>query len=292
MPLVTVALQFFNAERTLAEAVRSILNQTFKDWELLLQDDGSTDGSLDVARGFREPRVRVLSDGINRKRPARINEGISLATGGYFALMDADDVAYPDRLARQVSFLEREPTVDLLGGSMLVFDGLGVPRGQRVGPAGHEEICRRPWAGFPLAQPTFMGRRDWFQRHRYRDGTAPTEDQDLLIRSYRKSRFANLPEILMGYREPTLTVRKQLLGRRQVTKALVRELLHQGRPILAARAAFEQAGKTAVDVFAVGSGLGYRVLGHRAQPITEEDKRGWEEVYRSVRCRSDEAEPS
>ncbi|MFI5181884.1 MAG: glycosyltransferase [Thermoanaerobaculia bacterium] len=283
MPLVTVALQFFNAERTLAEAVRSILKQTFADWELLLQNDGSTDASLEVARSFRDPRVRILSDGINRRRPARINEGIRLAAGRYFALMDADDVAYPDRLARQVSFLDREPPVDLVGGAMLVFDDRGVPRGKRVGPAVHDEICRRPWAGFLLAQPTFVGRTEWFRKYGYRDGTAPTEDQDLLIRSHRHSRFANLPEVVMGYREAGLTVRKQLFARRQVTKALVRELLQESRPILAARAALEQAGKAAVDVFAVASGLDYRILGHRAGPITEEEASRWRDVYESVR---------
>ncbi len=285
MPLVTVALQFYDAERTLAAAILSILNQTFRDWELLLQDDGSTDASLGVARGFRDPRVRVLSDGVNRKRPSRINEALHLASGQFFALMDADDVAYPRRLELQRAFLCREPAVDLLGGGMLVFGHEGVPLGKRVGVSDHEAICSRPWAGFPLAQPTFMGRTGWFRRFGYREGTAPTEDQDLLVRSYRSSRFTNLPEILVGYREETLAIRKQLLGRRQVGKALVREFVRQREPLVAVRAGFGQAAKAAVDVFSIASGIRYRVLRHRARPVSAEEARAWAEVWRAVQGR-------
>lgn len=282
MPLVTVALQFYNAERTLAAAILSILNQTLRDWEMLLQDDGSTDGSLEVAAGFRDSRIRVLSDGVNRKRPSRINEALDLASGQLFALMDADDVAYPDRLRRQAALLNGKPTVDLVGGGMLVFGHEGMPHGKRVGPTEHETICRRPWAGFSLAQPTFLGRTDWFRRIGYREGTAPTEDQDLLVRSYRSSRFANLPEILVGYREEKLMIRKQLFARRQMARALVREFLRQGRPLTAARAALGQGAKAVLDAFSVASGMGYRVLRHRARPVSAEDERTWAEVWRSV----------
>ena len=285
MPLVTVALQFYNAERTLAVAVRSVLNQTFRDWELLLQDDGSTDGSLAVARGFRDQRVRVLSDGVNRKRPGRINEALQLAAGQFFALMDADDAAYPQRLDHQVAFLNREPDVDLAGGGMLVFGRDGLALGKRIGATDHEAICSRPWDGFPLAQPTFMGRTEWFRRFGYRDGAAPTEDQDLLVRSYRSSRFANLSELLVGYREETLTIRKQALGRRQVASALVHEFLRQRRPLAAARAAVGQGVKLAVDTISIASGLRYKVLRHRARGVSADEARAWAEVWRAVQGR-------
>jgi glycosyltransferase involved in cell wall biosynthesis len=279
MTVVTIALQFFNSESTLAAAVRSIIGQTFGDWELLLQDDGSTDKSLEVAKAFADDRVKVFSDGVNRKRPVRLNTALRQASGKYFALMDADDIAYPERIARQIAFLNNEPEVDLVGAAMLVFNGRGEALGKRVGPETHQEICRRPWAGFPLAQPTFMGRTAWFKQFAYRDGSAPTEDQDLLARSYHLSRFANLADILLGYREVSLSVRKQLLGRRQVTSALVRAYLKQHRPLLAGRAAAVQLAKTTAEMFAVGTGLDYRVLRHRARVITEEERRKWNEVW-------------
>lgn len=282
MSRVTVALQFYNARLTLAAAVTSILNQSFRDWELLLQDDGSTDGSLEIARSVSDQRVTVLSDGVNKRRPARINEALRRASGKYFALMDADDVAYPERLAQQVAFLDREPGVDLLGSAMLVFEGAGQIRGKRVGPTSHEQICRKPWAGFPLAHPTFMGRIEWFRRFGYDERMTRSQDQDLLMRSYRHSRFENLPEVLLGYREESLSARKQIQWRLGLAKALAREFLRQSRPIVAAWALVGQASKAGVDLTAMLTGLGYRILQHRARPVSAEEQRAWGEVWRSV----------
>jgi glycosyltransferase involved in cell wall biosynthesis len=166
-PLVTVALQFFNACRTLWVAIRSIELQTFTDWELLLHDDGSTDGSSEIAASFADPRVKLVVGSKRRGRPACINDAIGAAQGRYFALMDGDDVAYPERLERQVAFLDRHAEVDLVGSPMLVFGAGGRALGKRAVPLAHAEICRRPWGGIPLWQPTFVGRLEWFRKHGY-----------------------------------------------------------------------------------------------------------------------------
>src|SRR4030066_138114 len=97
-PLVTVGIPFFNNQDTLPDAIRSIFAQSFQDWELLLLDDGSTDGSLQIAQSIDDPRVRVISDGCNRKLPARLNQIIDLARGQYIARMDADDLCGITRL--------------------------------------------------------------------------------------------------------------------------------------------------------------------------------------------------
>src|SRR5438309_10301144 len=89
---VSIGIPFLNARRFLADAVRSVFAQTCDDWELLLVDDGSTDGSLDVVRSIDDPRVRVISDGTNRGLCARLNQIASLARGKYLARMDADDL--------------------------------------------------------------------------------------------------------------------------------------------------------------------------------------------------------
>src|SRR6201989_3102104 len=103
-PIISIAMPFFNSCGTLALAIRSMLQQSFEDFELLLCDDGSSDGSLDIARGFKDPRVIVWSDGNRRRLAARLNECIDCSRGFYLARMDADDVAFPARLPLQLTF--------------------------------------------------------------------------------------------------------------------------------------------------------------------------------------------
>jgi glycosyltransferase involved in cell wall biosynthesis len=224
-PLVSVGLQFYNSGRTLRSAVRSIIQQTFSDWELILHDDGSRDRSAEVVRAFNDPRIRFFPDSSNRKRPYRLNQSLAAAKGKYYAVMDGDDIAYPRRLATQVEFLEQHAEVHLVGGGMLVFTGDGLPSGKRQLPVHHSEICARPWKGFPIAQPTFMGRTDWFRAHQYDEGFPIAEDQDLLLRSYQRSCFANIPQIIMGYRENSLKWRRMLRARYFFARSICRQML-------------------------------------------------------------------
>ena len=110
---VTVGLPFFNARRTLEAAIRSVFAQTFPHWELLLVDDGSTDGSLEIARSVRDHRVRVFSDGKNRRLATRLNEIATEARAPLLARMDADDLMHPERLALQAAFMETHQELDL-----------------------------------------------------------------------------------------------------------------------------------------------------------------------------------
>ncbi len=229
-PLVTVALQYRNCEATLGAAVRSIALQTLGDWELILHDDGSTDGSAAVAASLRDPRIRLAGTPLRRGRPACINEAVAGARGRYFALMDGDDIAYPERLERQVEFLERHPDVDLAGAPALVFGAGGVALGKRAAPPTHEAICRRPWSGFPMWQWTFTGKLEWFRRHPYDERRMRAQDQDLLLRSHRESRFANLPDILAGYREERIALGKSLRTRFHLAAAFLREFGRKAGP--------------------------------------------------------------
>jgi glycosyltransferase involved in cell wall biosynthesis len=281
-PLVTMALQYRNCEATLAAAVRSIALQTLVDWELILHDDGSTDGSAAVAASLHDPRIRLAGTAVRRGRPACINEAVAGARGRYFALMDGDDIAYPERLERQVEYLEQHPEVDLAGAPALVFGAGGIALGKRAVPLAHAEICRRPWSGFPMWQWTFTGKREWFRRHPYDERRMRAQDQDLLLRSHAQSRFANLPDILAGYREERIALGKSLRTRFHLAAAFLREFGRQGRPDLAAWAVAGQCAKGAVDAFAVTSGLGYRVLRHRARPLTGAERSRWNEVWALV----------
>lgn len=282
-PLVSVGLQFFNNEHTLGTAIESILRQSYQNWELILHNDGSQDNSLNIAKSFRDQRIRIYSDHTNKKRPARLNESIALARGKYYAVMDGDDVAYINRLERQVTFLEYNPSIDLVGSSMIIFDNTGKPLGKRQFPIKHEEICRRPWAGFPLAQPTFTGKRDWFAKHCY-DPRAQggVEDQDLLLRSYLSSKFANISDILMGYREKDIYFQKITTARSHFSYSLLRNLIHRNGITLTFLAILIQYIKLSIDFIAATTGLKYRILCHRAQPITNMERQEWLDLWRSM----------
>ena len=112
-PIITIAMPFYNSAATLELAIRSLLNQSYSDFELLLCDDGSSDQGLAIAHSFDDPRLVCWSDGRRLRLAARLNECIDRARGRYLARMDADDIAYPDRLERQLIFLETNAEVDL-----------------------------------------------------------------------------------------------------------------------------------------------------------------------------------
>jgi glycosyltransferase involved in cell wall biosynthesis len=200
-PLVTLAMPVYNAGRYLRPAVISILQQTLPDWELIIIDDGSSDGAVEGIRDLHDERIKVLRDGLNKGLAARLNEAIDLARGRFFARMDQDDISYTERLARQLALLEQNPETDLCAVRSVAIDANDELVGIMPFALTHEAICAKPWLGFYLPHPTWLGRVEWFRRHRYAS-PAPyfCEDQELLLRSYSVSRFACTPDILFAYR--------------------------------------------------------------------------------------------
>jgi glycosyltransferase involved in cell wall biosynthesis len=278
-PLVSIGMPAFNCEKTLAVAIRSILNQTYGNWELLLMEDGSSDRTLEVARTFSDRRVSVFSDRSHKGLVPRLNQAVATSRGKYFARMDADDVAYPNRFERQVEHLERHPEIDLLGCGMLVFRGQGVAAGKRPARETHEEICQRPLDGFSIGHPTWMGRTQWFRAHPYDAKAICAEDQVLLFRSYSTSCFACLPEILCGYREERLDLGKILRGRYSFVAAVFKESLERKTYFNATAAVLRQFGKAFVDTLAATTGLNYVLLRHRARSLDQPSLKYWAEVW-------------
>ena len=280
-PMISVALSMHNAAATIGCAVRSLLLQTCTDWELLLLDDGSSDDGVERAQRFADARIRIVSDGRRLGLAARLNQAIDLARGCFFARVDADDVAYPERLERQLAFLQANPEVDLLGSGMMVYADDGRPIGLYPVLETHEEICGRPYSGFYLAHPTWMGRTRWFRRWRYDPTCRRAQDQDLLLRSYAHSRFAVLPEPLAGYRQDTLSVKKSLVARYFVGRAIAREAWRDHAYAAGTAAVALQAAKFAADALAISSGLSRRLLSHQAVPFTETEASRWRDVWRN-----------
>jgi glycosyltransferase involved in cell wall biosynthesis len=193
-PAVTVAIPFHNEERHLEQAVRSILRQTFEDFELLLVDDGSTDRSLAVARSFTDPRIVVVADGKHRGLPARLNEIVDRARGDLIARMDADDVSHPTRLAKQVAYLGENATVDVLGSWCALVDDDDEPFA--VLEAHLPPSPRDALAHGVMAHPAIVARRSWHLRNRYDESLTRSEDRDLWVRTATTARFAIIDEPL------------------------------------------------------------------------------------------------
>lgn len=278
LPLVSIGMSVRNCESTLKTALESIQQQTYANWELLLLDDGSHDQTVSVARQYNDSRIRLIVDGKNLGLASRLNQAVELARGTYFARMDGDDVSYPERLERQVFMLEMNRETNLVGCGAVVFDSQGDAVGQLPLRVDHEGICARPWAGFYLAHPTWMGRIEWFRKHPYRQDALRAQDQDLLLRTYQQSRFAALPEILLGYRQETLSLPRILRGRFHFSRALLRQFV-LGKDWRLARGLIEQPAKALFDVIAVGTGLNYRLLRHRALSIDDAQQAAWEKVW-------------
>ncbi|MFA7268813.1 MAG: glycosyltransferase [Sterolibacterium sp.] len=281
-PVVSVAMAMRNAAATIALTLQSLIDQSFADWELLLLDDGSSDDSVATARRFGDPRILVRADGRRLGLATRLNEAVAAARGRYIARMDADDVAYPERFARQVAFLEGHPEVDLLGAGAIVFDEAGLAIGKLPLRTEHREIAARPWNGFYLAHPTWMGRSGWFREYVYDTRMPKAQDYDLLLRSHAGSRFACLPEMLLGYRQERLSLAKILDTRLQLVQAVLRHGRRHGRYARPLIAAVQQAVKFGVDVLAISTGLDYRMLRHRALPVAPEQREEWRQIWQRL----------
>ena len=281
-PIVSIGMPVFNCAGTVAQAIASIVNQTFKEWELLIIDDGSTDNTLEIAASFDDPRIIVIRGGRNQRLPTRLNECVSIARGQYFARMDGDDIAYPGRMTCQLKFLQNHPDVDIVGGWMVVFRNDGSAFGARRSPLTHEQICSRPWHSFLMSHPTWMGRIEWFRRNHYHT-VAAAEDQELLFRTYRNSRFATVPEIVLGYREDSLSLSYLLFQRWHVCKRIIQNAGQQRRLMSGALGVMGQAAKGLVDTLAICTRLNYYLLRHRAPAIRAEEDREWRAVWEQVK---------
>lgn len=198
---VSIGIPIYNAERFLDLAIKSVLIQSFTEFELILSDDGSTDRSLEIAKSYNDSRILVLSDGINKGMGQRLNEQIAIAKGNYFVRMDADDIMFPNRLEKQFAFLQNYPEIDVLGSYAVVIDDENNILGLRTTTIPNS--IRRCFRSVPFIHPTVMGKTLWFSKFRYSKVLkGGIEDADLWIRSFQKSNFFIIEEPLIFYRDP------------------------------------------------------------------------------------------
>lgn len=285
-PTLTVALAVLNGGATLENAVRSVLNQSWPHWELLLLDDGSTDGSIDRLPFLIDPRIIVIRGGQNLGLASRLNQAVGMAKGEYFARMDHDDLSHPERFARQIAFLDGHPKVDLLAVQCLTMDEQEKLVDTLPSAINHSDICRRPWQGFYMAHPSWMGRTEWFRRNAYQD-PAPyrCEDQELLLRAHYSSCYHTLPELLLAYRISTRTSwKKQFRTRVAMGKMKVRHFLARKELVNAMLSWLVEFARICYDVW---KEIRHRLslpamLGQNSIPTPEEHQE-WEALIKAIK---------
>ncbi|CAG1016424.1 Putative glycosyltransferase EpsE [Anaerolineales bacterium] len=199
MPKVTVLMPVFNGAAFLRQAIESILCQTYRDFELLIIDDGSTDDSSFIISSYDDHRIRLFQNSGNLGLVASLNRGLDLARGSYFARMDCDDFSLPTRLEKQLRFMYANTDVGVCGTWYREFGGHD--RITRC-PAQHEDIWCRSLFNPAVGHPTVMMRRSVIERVglRYDETYCHGEDFDLWSRMLSTVKFANLEEVLLLYR--------------------------------------------------------------------------------------------
>lgn len=204
-PRVSVLMPAYNAQDFIAQAIESILNQTFTDFEFIIINDGSNDTTADIIQSYaaHDKRIVFINNSENRGIIWCLNHGMDIARGQYIARMDADDISLPVRLVKQVDFMDKNPNCGVLGCGYRCF---GVHqsikiREPRVGIVDLLDGCK-------VGHPTVMIRREMFDKFnlRYNPDYVACEDYELWVRAVRYMDICNLPEILFHYRVHTESI--------------------------------------------------------------------------------------
>lgn len=202
-PTVSVVMPVFNAALYLSAAINSIIHQSFQDWELIVVDDGSSDNSLEIAQGFVafDGRVKVFTLPHSGVATAA-NYAISQASGQYLARMDADDVAFPHRLAKQLDFLKQHQGMIAAGTQCVVINEQGKTTGKKLFPTSASKIKEMMFYYYPLQQPSLMVNTALLPKDFvwYSPGLEAAEEHELLFKLLQYGEVENMPEFLLFYR--------------------------------------------------------------------------------------------
>ncbi|WP_144864030.1 glycosyltransferase family 2 protein [Hyella patelloides] len=218
-PKVSILMCVYNGEAYLQEAVDSILQQTFPDFEFVIVDDGSTDSSWQILTKYskQDSRIVLISNAENLGLEKSLNKGLATVKGKYIARQDADDVSLPNRLQLQVDFLDAHPEVGALGSSIEFIDRESLVLRQLEVATDHDSIEALLLVNNCLWHSSMMMRRHLLQELAgYNENMLHAEDYDLWWRISRHSRLANLPDILLQYRQDNVSAISKLKRQQQL----------------------------------------------------------------------------
>lgn len=196
-PAISVIMPVFNCYLYIDDAVNSILTQTFADFELIIIDDGSTDGTADIIKKFIDPRIKFIFKEVNQGVSIATNEGFRLAKGKYIARMDGDDISIKERFEKQVSILENNPKIFICG-SFVQY--LGGTNKIVVHKETHQEIITELLISCSICMGVSMFRRKELAQYFYDENKNSGEDYDFWTKVAWLGEFHNIPEVLLMYR--------------------------------------------------------------------------------------------
>jgi glycosyltransferase involved in cell wall biosynthesis len=265
---VSVVMAAYDAEPFVADAVQSVVDQTHRDWELVVVDDGSRDRTADVVREFADPRIRVLSTEHSGVLGSVRNVGIDATRGAAVALLDADDVWLPQKLELQVACLEERPEVGLVHTAA----DLLTPHGLRDGPAlaDDEPLLRRLLERNFIYSSSVLVRRGLLDEHGPFDpdpGLGGSPDYDLWLRLAPHTRFASLAQALLLYRVHGAQMSGDARAMQESALAALQKLRERD----------PDAARREAAAFALAVGIRRQLAGHRG--------RGRRELLAAVRRR-------
>jgi glycosyltransferase involved in cell wall biosynthesis len=280
MPRITVGIPVYNTAGTVGSAIASVQAQTFCDWELLLIDDGSTDGSAQILASVQDSRIHVHADGVNRGLVYRLNQIVGLARAPLVARMDADDLMHPERLARQFACFQACPGLELCGSAAYVMD----ERGAVYGIRGDDSQGRFEGVRSGFIHPTLMGRTEWFRRNPYDAAFVRAEDQELWQRAEAATRCRLIREPLLFYRDTLAPqVSKYRASCRTSRKIMRRYGPERLGRMAAAGGILASYGKEWLYAGCAWFGAAEWLIRRRSRACTAEEARAAEAVLRQLR---------
>lgn len=194
-PKISVIMPAYNAEKYIAEAINSILSQTFTDFEFIIINDASTDSTKEIVESFQDQRIKLLNNEQNKGVAKSLNIGIATAKGKYIARMDADDISLPQRFQTQINFMEQNTDIDICGSWAETF---GCNQNTIKHPLLHSEIRDKSFFACSMTHPTIIFKR--ILNLQYSSDFPRAEDYDLWCRKINELKFANVPDFLIRYR--------------------------------------------------------------------------------------------
>lgn len=203
-PLVSIIMPVYNAGNFLVEAIESIQNQTYQNWELIAVDNRSTDNSWQILQESKknDKRIKIYRHDENQGVAHTANLALTKVKGQFIARMDADDVSLPWRLEKQVAFLQTHPQAVAVGGQCELINQNNEVIGEKRFPTNHLDIKRMMFCSIPLQQPTMMVNRKLLPKNFtwYEDNQDVAEEVELLFKLFKYGQVHNLPEIVLHYR--------------------------------------------------------------------------------------------
>ena len=213
-PKVTVLMSAYNGEKYLREAIDSILGQTFKDFEFLIINDGSTDKTGEILKSYNDPRIKIINNNKNIGLTKSLNKGLRLAKGEYIARQDADDISMPERLKKEVEFLERNRNVGLVGTDYFMINEKGKSVHIVKCLNGSRELKEKLLEGNQFGHGSVMLRRECIDKvGTYREEFKFAQDYDFYLRIAEVYDVANTSEPLYKWRidSKSISVAKKAL---------------------------------------------------------------------------------